>query len=109
MKLPLTLLALAAIASGASANDNDNATFMVANPHGGYNVIQANGPPAAIPFFGNQGFATRVIQQQAQDSKKPRRYILKPVSQGDGHSNHVVYHKIYFATAEEAEAAKGKP
>jgi len=123
MNLPLTAaLALAALAAGAQASDSDSGTFVVPSPHGGYNVIQGGGKPASIalfgfhnvsqgggkpasiPFFGSFGFTPQVI---AQSHEKPK-YILRPAGMvDDGHgSKHMIYKKIYFATAEEAEAAR---
>jgi hypothetical protein len=105
MKLPLTALALAALAARAYANDSSGGTFQVQNPHGGYNVIQAGGPPATLPFFGIHGVAAVVA---AHSHDKPK-FILRPVIEDQGHGFKVtVYKKIYFATAEEAEAARLK-
>lgn len=106
MKLLLTaILAVAALAVGAYGNDGDSGAYVVQGPHGGYNVIQAGGHPASIPFFGFHGFAVHAI---ALSHEKPK-YILHPVTQDDGHGNKlVVYKKIYYRTAEEAEAAKSK-
>jgi hypothetical protein len=106
MRLPLTALAIA-LAAGASANADPapGAAFLVPNPHGGYNVVQAGGPPASIPFFGTHGFASNVIAH-AHDKKN---FIIVPNVQDDGHGNkHTVYLKVYFATPEEAAAAKAK-
>ena len=105
MKLPVIgALAISALALTAWAND-DNSAVVVANPHGGYNVIQSGGHHGSIPFFGFHGFASKVI---AHSHDKPK-YILRPVVEDVGHgSKIVVYKKIYFATAEEAEAARLK-
>jgi hypothetical protein len=103
MKLPLTALALAALAAGAHANDDR--TFLVPNPHGGYNVVQSGGPPSSIPFFGSHGFASNVV---AHAHDKPK-FILRPFLEDDGHGKKItVYKRIYFATPEEAEAANLK-
>jgi len=140
MKLTLTALAMAALVSAAYADDNSNGTFLAPSPHGGYNaiqaggppssspifgshgnassgtflapsphggynVIQAGGPPASIPFFGSHGYATKMIAEEHAPGYK-KNFILQPVVIDDGHGKHTVYKKIYFATAEEAEAAK---
>jgi opacity protein-like surface antigen len=98
MKLLLTALLFTALAAGAHASDS----YLVASPHGGYNVIQGGQAHGAIAFFGSHGFAA----VHAHD--KPS-YIIRPYIAMDGHGNkHTVYKKIYFATPEEAEAARGK-
>lgn len=84
---------------------SDSGTALVTNNHGSYNVVQPGAHAVAIPFFGAGGFASHVI---AHSHDKP--FILRPVVEDVGHGGKiVVYRKIYFATAEEAEAAKGKP
>jgi len=106
MKLPLTVLALGALAAGANANDNNGGTALVPNNHGGYNVVQPGASSISIPFFGSHGYAAHVIEQA--HTEKPK-FILVPGVQDDGHGNpHAVYKKIRFATAEEAEAARLK-
>jgi hypothetical protein len=106
MKLPLIFLSLAAFAVCAYADDTNGgsgSSFLVPNGHGGYNVNQAGGPPSSIPFFGFHGYASHVVAQS--QNEKPK-FILKPVVIDDGHGKHVVYKKIRFATAEQAEAAR---
>jgi len=105
MKLPLALLTIAALGAVAHADNAGSGSFLVPNGHGGYNVVQANAPPASIPFFGFNGFAAHVI---ATSSHEKPKFVLVPVTQDDGHGKHVVYKKVYFWTAEEAEAAKPK-
>jgi len=104
MKLPLTAaLALAVLVTGARANDNDAGTVLVPNNHGGYNVVQTGASPVSIPFFGPKGYASIVI---AHSHDKPK-FILAPVVEDLGHGGKItVYKKIYFATAEQAEAAR---
>ncbi len=106
MKIPLTALALASLAVAAYADDtSSNSGSPVPNGHGGYNISQPVAPRDSLAFFGGGGFATKVIQESHHEKPK---FIIVPVTQNDGHSNHVVYKKIHFATAEEAEAAKAK-
>jgi len=105
MKLPVTALILISLAAASHANDGAPATFQVQNPHGGYSVIQAGGPPATLPLFGLHGFGALVIAH----SHDKRRFILRPTLEDDGHGKKItVYKKIYYATAEEAEAARLK-
>jgi hypothetical protein len=83
-------------------------TVLVPNNHGGYNVANpsARNGHIELPFFGFHGFASNAI---AHAHDKPK-YLLVPVVQDMGHGDKVtVYKKIFFATAEEAEAAKQKP
>ena len=104
MKIPSTLFAIVVLAAAAHANDNDSGTALVPNNHGGFNVVQPGARPISIPFFGSQGYAARVAAES--HSEKPK-FILKPVVQDVGHGNpHIVYKKIHFATAEEAEAVR---
>jgi hypothetical protein len=104
MLRPLPFLAIALLAVPAFG-DNSTGTSLIPNNHGGYNVIEGNAPPPAIPFFGSHGFAAKVIAH----SHDKKSFIIVPVVQDDGHGNkHTVYHKVYFATPEEAEAAKAK-
>ena len=106
MKLALTVLAMAALAAGAYANDTSSGTYLVPNGHGGFNVAQGGEQSGSIAFFGSHGFAANVI---AHSQDKPK-FIIVPAVQDDGHGNkHTIYHKVFFATAEEAEAAKGGP
>ena len=105
MKLPITAaLALAVLATAACANDNNSTgTALVPNNHGGYNVVQPGARPISIPLFGSHGFASVVIAH-SHDKKK---FILVPVIEDVGHGVKItVYKRIYFATAEEAEAAR---
>jgi hypothetical protein len=108
MKLLLTVvLAMAALAAGAYANDGDNGLILVPNSHGGYAVVQTGARAITIPFFGKHGYAAHVIAE-SHEKKKPA-FILVPVSEDAGHgSKTTVYKKIQFGTAEEAEAAKSK-
>jgi hypothetical protein len=101
MLRPFAFLALLVV---PAFGDNSSGTSLVPNNHGGYNVIEGNAPPPAIPFFGSHGFATKVIAQ----SHDKKSFILVPVVQDDGHGKHTVYKRVYFATPEEAEAAKAK-
>ena len=134
MKLSLTIFAAAALAAGAYANDSDSGTALVPNNHGGYNVVepsampqngagllngtslvpnnhgsynvvQPNARPVSVPLFGSNGFAARVITES--HNEKPK-FVLKAVGvQDDGHGGkHIIYKKIRYATAEEAEAAR---
>ena len=132
MKLPLTALLGAALTTGALADNTGSGTFLVPNPHGGYNVIQSGGPPKSIPLFGPQGYVAKVIQEDEEpdDTQTPAQasasgqtlpsrqsygpvhkhahkyFILRPVVQDDGHGNkHTVYKKVYYATRADAEAA----
>jgi hypothetical protein len=108
MKLPIiAALSLAALPAAAFANDdNSGGTALVPNNHGGYNVIEPGAKGFSIPFFGVHGFAVHVIAESR--AEKPK-FILVPVVEDVGHGNKiVVYKRIYFATAEEAEAAKAK-
>jgi hypothetical protein len=110
MKLPFTTaFVMAGLAAAAFADPNtgtpSTGTALVPNNHGGYNVVQ---PSAAtsIGFFGPQGYASNVIAHS--HDYKPN-FVLQPVVEDMGHGNKVVvYKKIYFATPEEAEAAKTK-
>ena len=134
MKLPIAAaLALAALAAAAHANDSDagavlvpnnhggfnsanpsvlgattgivNGAVLVPNNHGGYNTANPNALAAAIPFFGAHGFAANVIAH-AHDK---RAFILVPGTEDQGHGvKIVVYRKVYFATQEQADAAKLK-
>jgi len=110
MKLPIIavlagLAALSGLASVACASDSDVGTVLVPNSHGGYNVTQAGAHAISIPFFGTHGYAARVI---AEGHNKPN-FILVPGVEDVGHgSKVVVYHRVYFATPEEAEAARLK-
>lgn len=102
---PISIAALALAAAALHAGADDAGTKLVANNHGGYNVASAN--PAklgTLPFFGAHGFASHVVAK----SKEPPKFILVPVVQDDGHVKHVVYHKVFFATAAEAAAAKAQ-
>jgi hypothetical protein len=110
MKLPFTAgLAMAAFVSVACANDADSVTAgttLVPNNHGGYNVTQPGAHSISIPFFGAHGFAAHAIAESR--TKKPN-YILVPGVEDVGHGGKiVVYKKVYFATPEEAEAARLK-
>lgn len=120
---------LAAALTAARANDGDSSTgtALVTNNHGGYNVVEPSAaqPTSALitnnhggynvvnpsiqhnslPFFGTHGYATKVIAE-AHDEKP--KFILVPVVEDVGHgSKIVVFKRVYFATAEEAEQAKG--
>jgi hypothetical protein len=108
MKIPLIALAIAGLTAGAYANDADTAgTALVPNNHGGYNVVQPGSHPISLPFFGAHGYAAHVMAE-SRTAEKPK-FILVPGVQDAGHGNpHVVYHKKFFATAEEAEAARLK-
>ncbi len=134
MKLPLTIFAMTALAAGAYANDSDSGTGLVPNNHGGYNVVQPNAAPQGgggllngtslvpnnhgsynvvqpnarpitLPFFGSNGYAAHVIADS--HNEKPK-FVLKAVGlQDDGHGGkHIIYKKIRYATAEQAEAAR---
>lgn len=97
---------MAAFAADTCANDPNSGTVLVTNNHGGYNVTQPGASAASIPFFGAHGYASHAI---AESHEKPK-FILRPVAEDVGHGGKViVYKRIYFATAEEAEAAKSKP
>jgi hypothetical protein len=85
-------------------SDTSNAPFIVPNPHGSYNTIQSTHPPATIPFFGKQGFAHNAMEH-ADD---PKYFVLVPKVIDDGHGKHTVYQKVYYATPEDAAAAKAK-
>ena len=105
----LAFASLLFLAAGASANDDDSGapagTALVPNNLGGYNVVQPGAHAVSIPFFGTQGYAAGVI---AHSHDKPK-FILVPVIEDVGHGSKItVYKRIYFATAEEAEAAKGQ-
>ena len=96
----------------ARADDNaatsGSGTALVTNNHGGYNVVQpgAQGGAVVLPFFGSHGYAAHVIA--VAHTEKPK-FILKPVVEDVGHGQKiVVYKKIYYATAEDAEAAKAQ-
>jgi len=106
MKSSIIAPALALLMAGAAsvhADPDASATFQVQNPHGGYNVIQGGRAPSTVAFFGSGGFAARVV---AHSHDKPK-FILRPTLEDDGHGKKItVYKKIYFATPEEAEAAK---
>ena len=78
--------------------------FIVLSPHGGYNTIQSTRPPAALPFFGNVGFAHNAMVH-AHD---PKSFLIVPVVVDDGHGKHTVYQRVYYATPEDAAAAKAK-
>jgi len=106
MKLPFTaFLAMALLVPCAFADDSNPGTVLVPNNHGGYNVTQLGAAPVSIPFFGKHGYAAKVI---AESHEKPK-FILVPTTEDVGHGGKiVVYKKIYFATAEEAEAARLK-
>ncbi len=125
---------MAALAAGAHANDADsgtalvpnnhggydvvqpaampqngsgliNGTALVPNNHGGYNVVQPGARPVTIPFFGSNGYAAHVIAQS--HNEKPKFFLKAVGVQDDGHgSKHQIYKKIWFATAEDAEAAR---
>ena len=110
MKLPITAaLALAVFTAGACADDTAPGAVLVPNNHGGYNATYPsarNGATQILPFFGTHGFAAHVI---AHSRDKPS-FLLVPVVEDVGHGNKItVYKKIFFATPEEAEAAKQKP
>jgi len=107
MKIPFTAaLAMAALAAVACANDNSTGTVLVPNNHGGYNVAEPGAGPIVIPFFGIHGYASHVIKESHDNKPK---FILVPTVEDVGHgSKIVVYKRIYFATAEEAEAARLK-
>ena len=109
MKLPFSaaLIALALLTTGAYANDGGSAagTTLISNNHGGYNVSQPGARPISMPFFGSKGYAAQV---NAHAHDKPK-FILVPVLEDMGHgSKTTVYKRIYFATAEQAEAARLK-
>jgi hypothetical protein len=106
MKLPL-IAALSLFAASAYATDPSAAgTVLVTNNHGGYNVAEPGARPATLPFFGTKGFAAKVIAH----SHDKVRFILVPVVEDVGHGGKItVYKRIYFATPEEAEAAKLTP
>lgn len=102
--MKLSLIAAAAIVfTVVGARAEDPGTLLVPNAHGGYNVIQGGARPASLAFFGSGGFASKAV---AHANDKPN-FILVPVVQDDGHGKkNTVYHKQYFATAEQAQAAK---
>jgi hypothetical protein len=102
MKAPLAALALLSLAAGALA-DSSGPTFIVQNPHGGYNTIQGGPPPSAVPFFGPHGYASAV----AAHAHDPIKFILVSKVIDDGHGKHTVYQRVYYSTPEEAQAAKG--
>lgn len=101
----LALLLLLAVC--ARADDSaPPGTTLVPNNHGGFNVVQTGGLPVSLGFFGSHGFAAKVIAESR--AEKPK-FILRAVVEDVGHGGKiVVYKRIYFATAEEAEAAKGR-
>jgi len=110
MKFPIfATLVLAPFATTVWANDAGDAdgsaagTALVSNNHGGYNVTEPGARHGSLPFFGTHGYATKVIAE----SHEPPKFILVPVVEDVGHGGKVVvFKKIYFATAEEAAAAK---
>ena len=140
MKIPLTALALLALACGARANDdsgssanplivqsphggyntiqngqlpatrsifgshdnNSSNTFIVASPHGGYNTIQSTKPPATTAFFGFNGAAAHIIKV----SHEPKKFILVPFVKDMNGAKVTVYKRVYYPTAEDAEAAQ---
>ncbi len=105
MKLPL-IAALSLLAASAYATDSGGATVLVTNNHGGYNVAEPGARPGPLPFFGTKGFAAKVIAH----SHDKVRFILVPVIEDVGHGGKItVYKRVYFATPEEAEAAKPMP
>ncbi|MGA3169582.1 MAG: hypothetical protein ABSE62_01075 [Chthoniobacteraceae bacterium] len=105
MKLPFTTaFVMAGLAASACADQNVG-TALVTNNHGGYNVIQP-GATASIGFFGPQGYAANVV---AHSHDYRPNFVLQPVVEDMGHGNKVVvYKKIYFATPEDAAAAKAR-
>jgi opacity protein-like surface antigen len=106
MRLSIAALAFSLLAAGAAsvvADPSTSTSYQVQNPHGGYNVIQGGAPHQGLAFFGAGGFASHAI---AHAHDKPN-FILRPTLEDDGHGKKiVVYKKIYYATPEEAEAAK---
>jgi hypothetical protein len=108
MRLSLAALALSLFAAGAAsvlADPSTGTSYQVQNPHGGYNVIQGSAPHQGLAFFGSGGYAAHAMEH-AHD--KPN-FILVPSLEDDGHGKKiVVYKKIYYATPEEAEAAKAR-
>jgi hypothetical protein len=83
-----------------------NSGDQVQNPHGGYNVIQGGNKPSSIAVFGSGGF---LAQAKTHPHDKPS-FILRPAGfEDNGHGGKIaIYKKIYYATPEEAEAAKGQ-
>jgi hypothetical protein len=97
----VVLAGVAGFAAGALADQ----ALIVQNSHGGYNVIQPTGRKDSLPLFGSHGYAAVVVQQ----SHQPLKFVLVPVVQDMGHGQKVtVYKRVYFPTAEDAEAAKVK-
>jgi hypothetical protein len=86
-------------------HSSTSSNFLVPSPHGGYNVVQGRGLPDSIAFFGSHGFAAKVNEEERTT---PKTFVLQPMVIDDGHGKHTVYKKVYFATAEEAAAAKEK-
>lgn len=91
--------------NGAGLLNGTNGTSLVPNNHGSYNVVQPNPRRMIVPIFGSNGYASQVIAESHNDKPK---FILKAVGvQDDGHgSKHIIYKKIRYATAEQAEAAR---
>jgi hypothetical protein len=87
-------------------NEGDLGTALVTNNHGGYNVTNpgaARKGKITLPFFGEHGYASKVISE----SKGKPNFVLIPTVEDVGHgAKVVVFKKVYFATPEEAEAAK---
>jgi len=105
LSFPVFALSLILAAGSALADPDSSSTYQVQSPHGGYNVIQGNAPHAGLAFFGAGGFASSVV---AHSHDKPK-FILKAGLEDDGHGKKiVVYKKVYYATAEDAEAARLK-
>ena len=91
-------------APGFGSDNTPAGTSLVPNNHGGYNTVQPGAGPIAIPFFGSQGFASKVIAQ----SHAKKNFVMVAIIVDDGHGKHTVYKRVYYATPEEAEAAKAK-
>jgi len=103
----IAALALASILPIAAlrADDTAGSTSLVPNNHGGYNVVEngaMQGGGGLIPFFGPHGYASHV----KAEGNAPKSFLLKPVVQGTGHDQHTVYHKVFYASPADAEAAK---
>jgi len=87
-------------AGGLFSSPAPSATYQAQSPHGGYTVVQGT-KHSSIALFGTGGFAARAAHE------KPN-FILRPAGYEDnGHGGKIaIYKKVYYATPEEAEAAR---
>jgi len=105
MRLSIALLTLSLFVAGASADPAAGTSYQAQSPHGGYTVMQGT-KHSSIAFFGSGGFASNAL---AHAHDQPN-FVLRPAGfEDDGHGNKIaIYKKVYYATPEEAEAAKGQ-